>query len=43
MTYLFAVYLDELSVQLGTARVGCIVGNMVVNYLLFANDMCVWS
>ena len=24
---LFAVYLDELSIQLGSARVGCTVGN----------------
>jgi len=31
--YLFAVYLDELSIQLGSARVGCTVGNMVVNHL----------
>jgi len=24
--YLFALYLDELSIQLGSARVGCTVG-----------------
>ena len=36
--YLFAVYLDELSEQLGSARVGCTVGNMVVNHLMFADD-----
>ena len=41
--YLFAVYLDELSVQLGSARVGCTVGNMVVNHLMFADDICVFS
>jgi len=39
--YLFAVYLDELSIQVGSARVGCTVGNMVVNHLMFADDMCV--
>ena len=33
--YLFAVYLDELSIQLRSARVGCTVGNMVVNHLKF--------
>ena len=38
--YLFAVYLDELSIQLGSARVGCTVGNMVVNHLAFADDIC---
>jgi len=36
-SYLFAVYLDELSIQLGSARVGCTVGNMVVNHLMFAD------
>jgi len=39
--YLFPVYLDELSIQLGSARVGCTVENMVVNHLMFADDMCV--
>jgi len=41
--YLFAVYLDGLSIQLGSARVGCTVGNMVVNHLKFADDICVFS
>ena len=41
--HLFAVYLDELSIQLGSARVGCSVGNMVVNHLMFADDICVFS
>jgi len=39
--YLFAVYLDNFSDQLGSARVGCTVGNVVVNHLIFADDMCV--
>jgi len=37
--YLFPVYLDELSIQLGSARVGCTVENMVVNHLMFADDI----
>ena len=41
--YLCAVYLDELSIQLGSARVGCTVGNIVVNHLKFADDICVFS
>ena len=41
--YLFAVHLDELSEQLGSARVGCTVGNMVVNHLMFADGICVFS
>ena len=40
--YLFAVYLDELSIKLDSARVGCTVGNMVVNHLKFADDICVF-
>jgi len=39
---LFAVYLDDLSNQLVSARVGCNVGNMVVNYDCWSY-MCVWS
>jgi len=41
--YLFAVYLDELSIQLGSARVGCTVRNMVVNHLMFADDICAFT
>jgi len=41
--YVFAVYLDELSIQLGSAKVGCTVGNMVVIHLMFADDICVFS
>jgi len=33
--YLFAAYLDELSEQLGSVSVGCTVGNMTVNQLMF--------
>jgi len=32
--YIFAVNLDELSDQLGSARVGCTVRKMVVNHRL---------
>ena len=41
--YLLAVYLDELSIQLGSARVGCTVKNMVVNRLMFVDDIYVFS
>jgi len=37
--YLFVVYLDELSIQLGSAMVGCTVENMDVNNLMFADDI----
>jgi len=29
--------------QLGSARVGCTMGNMIVNHLMFADDICVFS
>jgi len=41
--YLFAVYLDELSEQVGSAMVGCTVTNMIVNHLMFADDIYVFS
>ena len=41
--YLFSVYLDELSIQLGSARMGWTVGNKVVNHPMFADDICVFS
>jgi len=40
---LFIVCLDGLSVQLDTVRTGCTVGSMVVNYLLFSDDIQVCS
>ena len=41
--YVFAVYLDELSNQPRSTRVGCTVWNMVVNHLMFADNICVCS
>ena len=40
---MFVVYLDELSIQLGSTRVGCSVGNMVVNDLMFPDGICVFG
>jgi len=39
---LFAVYLDELPILLGSGRLGCTVGNMIVilvNQIMFADDV----
>jgi len=41
--YLLAVYLAELSIQLGSARVGCTVKNMVVNRLMFVDYIYAFS
>ena len=38
--YLFAVYLDDLSLLLNKASPGCYVGNFLVNHLIFADDIC---
>lgn len=37
--YPFGVYLDLISVRLGTARKDAFWGNMVVNHQLFADDL----
>jgi len=42
-SYVFALYLDVLSIQLGSARVGYTGGNMVVDHPMFAHDICVFS
>jgi len=39
--YLFAPYLDELLYQLDSAKLGYAVGNVVVNHLMLADNMCV--
>jgi len=33
----------SFQVHLGTGKAGFTVGNMVANYLLYADDVCVWS
>ena len=38
--YFFAVYIDDLSKELNKIKVGCFVGKSLVNYLLFADDLC---
>ena len=38
--YLFAVYLDNLSVLLNKALPSCDVGNLLVNHLKYADDIC---
>jgi len=40
---LFAVHLYDILDQLGSARVGCTMGNMVVNHLMFSDNTCVFS
>ena len=36
---LFNVYIDDLSRQLNECTTGCIVGDQVVNHLMYADDL----
>ena len=41
--YLFNVYLDDLSTELNSIRVGCIMGEMIINHILYADDLVLIS
>lgn len=41
--FLFAVYIDDLSCQLQSLNVGCYIGNLIINHLLFADDAVVFA
>jgi len=41
--FLFAVYIDELSLCLHSANIGCRLSNMIINHLLFADDAVVFA
>ena len=40
--YLFAVYLDNLSNELNNINAGCYIGDVLLNHLMFADDICVF-
>jgi len=40
--YLFAAYLDDLSNELNNIKAGCYIGEVLVNHLMFADDICVF-
>jgi len=39
--YLFAVFLDDLSTEINNIRAGCYIGEVLLNHLIFADDICV--
>ena len=39
---LFAVYLDELSNELNNVKAGCYIGDVLLNHLMLADDICVF-
>jgi len=40
--YLFAVYSDDLSNELNNIKAGCYIGEVLLNHLLFVDDICVF-
>lgn len=40
---LFNVYTDELSKHLNGCNTGCLVGNSVINHLMYADDLVIFS
>ena len=41
--YLYNVFMDDLSSRLNKCKTGCIVGNTVINHLMYADDMVALS
>ena len=41
--YLFNIDIDDLSVKLNLIHAGCIAGNVIVNHLLYADDLVLIS
>jgi len=40
--YSFAVYLDDLSNELNNIKAGCYIGEVLLNHLMFADDICLF-
>ena len=41
--YLFALYIDDLSVKLTCVKAGCFLGNSRLNHIIYADDLCCFS
>ena len=41
--YLFNVYVDDLSNNLNRCNTGCVVGNSVINHVMYADDLVIFS
>ena len=37
--YLFSVYIDDLTAGLNLLRIGCVMGDMIINNILYADDI----
>ncbi len=40
---LFNVYMDELSECLNVCKIDCMIGNTLVNHIMYADDLVVFS
>jgi len=40
--HVFAVYLDDLSNGLNNIKAGCYIGEVLLNHLMFGDDICVF-
>ena len=41
--HLFNVYMDDLSVNLNKLQIGCLYGGTLINHLMYADDLCIFS
>ena len=41
--FLFALYIDQLSIHLQAVNVGCRLGNLIVNHFLVADDIVIFA
>ena len=41
--HLFKIYVDDLSLALNTLKIGCVVTNMIINHLMYADDIVLIS
>jgi len=39
---LFAVYLDDVSIEPNNIKAECYIGEVLFNHLMFADDICVF-
>ena len=42
-SHFFSIYVDDLSMQLNNLNIGCVIGNAIINHLLYADDIVLLS
>ena len=41
--YLFSVYMDDLPHKLNNTDTGCCIGNLTLNHIMYADDLCCFA